>query len=237
MMNEKILLDDRLKHIAIIMDGNGRWATKRGFPREIGHKNGAEAFKRIVEYCKDINLKVLTVYAFSTENWKRPQKEVSAIINLLSRYITECEKNLDKYDLKVKFIGDISVFEKKLVDRIKKLEEKSKNNSLCLNIAFNYGGRSELVNAVNKLINEGKSEITEKDISEAIYTAHCVDPDLIIRTGGDFRISNFLMWQSVYSELYFTDVLWPDFNEDELNKAIVDFYNRKRRFGGLDKDK
>ena len=237
MANEKIILDDRLKHIAIIMDGNGRWATKRGFPREIGHKNGAESFKKLVEYCKDINLKVLTVYAFSTENWKRPEKEVSAILKLLSRYITECENNLDKYDLKVKFIGDISVFDNKLVDRIKNLEKKSKNNSLCLNIAFNYGGRSELVNAVNKLIDEGKREITEADISGAVYTAHCPDPDLIIRTGGDFRISNFLMWQSAYSELYFTDVLWPDFNEEELDKAINDFYGRKRRFGGLDKEK
>ena len=231
------MLDDRLKHIAIIMDGNGRWATKRGFPREIGHKNGAETFKRLVEYCKDINLKVLTVYAFSTENWKRPEKEVSAIMKLLSRYITECEKNLDKYDLRVKFIGDISVFDKKLVNRIVNLEEKSRNNSLCLNIAFNYGGRSELVTAVNKLISNGKGEITEEDISGAIYTAHCPDPDLIIRTGGDLRISNFLMWQSAYSELYFTDVLWPDFNEEELNKAISDFYNRKRRYGGLDKEK
>ncbi len=237
MTNEKIILDDRLKHIAIIMDGNGRWATKRGFPREIGHKNGAEAFKRIVEYCKDINLKALTVYAFSTENWKRPEKEVAAIIKLLSRYITECEKNLDKYDLRVKFIGDISVFDEKLVNRIKKLEEKSENNSLCLNIAFNYGGRNEIVNSVNKLIAGGKTNVTEEDISGAIYTAHCADPDLIIRTGGDLRISNFLMWQSAYSELYFTEVLWPDFNEEELNKAIVDFYNRKRRFGGLDKEK
>ena len=234
MSETKIFLDDRLKHIAIIMDGNGRWATKRSFPREVGHSHGAAAFRKIIEICKEINLQVLTVYAFSTENWKRPKKEVDSIMRLLSQYIGECEKNLDKYDLSINFIGDKSPFDEKTRKRIEILEEKSKNNKLVLNIAFNYGGRSEIAYAVNRLLAEGK-EITEENISSAIYTAHCPDPDLIIRTGGDFRISNFLLWQSAYSELYFTDVLWPDFGKDELYKAIESFYSRKRRFGGLDK--
>lgn len=235
-MSEKnIFLDERLKHIAIIMDGNGRWATKRGLPREIGHSHGAAAFKKIIEICQEINLRVLTVYAFSTENWKRPQKEIDSIMKLLAQYIGECEKNIDKYNLSVRFIGDKTPFEEKLRKRIDILEEKSKNNKLILNIAFNYGGRSEIVYAANKLLSEGE-EITEENISSAIYTCDCPDPDLIIRTGGDFRISNFLMWQSAYSELYFTDVLWPDFGKDELFAAIDSFYSRKRRFGGLDKD-
>ncbi len=237
MADEKIILDERLKHIAIIMDGNGRWATKRGFPREVGHSNGAATFKKIIEYCSEINLQALTVYAFSTENWKRPQKEVNSIMKLLERYVGECEKNIDKYDLSVNFIGDISVFNEKLRKRIEELKEKSKNNKLVLNIAFNYGGRDEIAHAVNTLIKNGRSHITEADLSSALYTSHCPDPDLIIRTGGDFRISNFLLWQAAYAELYFTDVLWPDFDEKELNKAIENFYSRKRRFGGLDKDK
>ena len=234
MSENKIFLDERLKHIGIIMDGNGRWANKRGLPREIGHSYGAETFKKIIEYCRNINLKILTVYAFSTENWKRPQKEVDSIMKLLERYIGECEKNVDKYDLSVRFIGDISPFGDKIKDRILALEEKTKNNGLVLNIAFNYGGRSEIVYAVNKLIASG-TEINEESISSALYTGGYADPDLIIRTGGDFRISNFLLWQSAYSELYFTDVLWPDFKEKDLDEAIDNFYSRKRRFGGLDK--
>lgn len=235
MLEKNLILDERLKHIAIIMDGNGRWANKRGLPREIGHSHGADAFRKIIEYCFKIGLKVLTVYAFSTENWKRPQREVDSIISLLTRYVGECEKNIDKYNCSIRFIGDISVFEKKLRDRIEKLENKSKNNKFVLNIAFNYGGRNEIIYAASKLL-EKKLEITEENLSNELYTAHCPDPDLIIRTGGDFRISNFLLWQAAYSELYFTDVLWPDFDEKELNLAIENFYSRKRRFGGLDKD-
>ena len=232
MEDNKIFLDDRLKHIAIIMDGNGRWATKRGLPREIGHYNGAEAFKHIARYCAKIGLKALTVYAFSTENWKRPKREVDSIMKLLLRYINECEKQLKKDNFRIRFIGDISAFDEKIRNKIYDLEEKSKNNSFILNIAFNYGGRSELVYAANKLVEKGK-DITEKTLSEEMYTVHCGDPDLIIRTGGDLRISNFLLWQAAYAELYFTDVLWPDFGENELNAAIENFYSRKRRFGGV----
>lgn len=229
----RILLDDRLKHIAIIMDGNGRWAKKRGMPREFGHKYGAEAFRKIVEYCGEIGLCVLTVYAFSTENWKRPEKEVKSILALLEHYISECEKNIEKYQAHFRFIGDLSVFDDKLRARIEKLDEITKGRPLVLNIAFNYGGRSELTRAFSRLAESGTREITEEDISRELYTAVCGDPDLIIRTGGDMRISNFLLWQAAYAELYFTDVLWPDFTETELDRAIENFYSRKRRFGGV----
>ena len=234
-MDNKITLDDRLKHIAIIMDGNGRWAKQRGFPREVGHSYGADAFRKILEYCGEIGLKALTVYAFSTENWKRPKSEIDSIIGLLKKYIAECERKSDKYDLAIRFIGDISVFEESLQERIRLLEEKSRNNKLSLNIAFNYGGRSEIVYAAKKLFDKGQ-EITEESLCSEMYTSYCGDPDLIIRTGGDLRISNFLLWQSAYAELYFTDVLWPDFSPKELDKAIESFYSRKRRYGGLNKE-
>lgn len=217
------------------MDGNGRWAIKRGLPREMGHARGAETFRNILEYCKEINLQALTVYAFSTENWKRPEKEVKSILKLLSKYVDEFEEKMDVYNLSLHFIGDISVFDKKLRERINMLEEKSKNNRFILNIAFNYGGRSEIIYAANKLANQG-IEITEDSFAKAVYTSHCPDPDLLIRTGGDYRISNFLLWQAAYAELYFTDVLWPDFGKNELYAAIENFYSRKRRYGGLDKE-
>ena len=229
----KILSDDRLRHIAIIMDGNGRWAKKRGLPREFGHKYGAEAFRKIVEYCGEIGLRTLTVYAFSTENWKRPEKEVNSILSLLRQYVDECEKNIDKYQAHFHFIGDLSVFDESLRGRIEAIEQQTRERPLTLNIAFNYGGRSEIARACARLAEAGVSEITESALSAEMYTAACGDPDLIIRTGGDMRISNFLLWQAAYAELYFTDVLWPDFNEKELDKAIEVFYSRKRRFGGV----
>lgn len=227
------LSDGRLKHIAIIMDGNGRWAQKRGLPREFGHKHGAGTLRRIVEHCGKIGLKALTVYAFSTENWKRPKKEIDSILSLLRQYVEECEKNVEKYRAHFRFIGDLSVFDQELQDRIARLQEQTKDRPFVLNIAFNYGGRSEIVRAYSRLLENGKREITEDDVAEELYTAFCGDPDLIIRTGGDMRISNFLLWQAAYAELYFTDVLWPDFKEDELELAIENFYARKRRFGGV----
>jgi len=225
--------DDRLRHIAIIMDGNGRWATGRGLPREAGHKQGANAFRKIIKHCGEIGLKALTVYAFSTENWKRPQKEVNSIISLLEQYVDECEKNMGKYDIYYHFIGDHSRLDDKLRRRIEEIETKTEDNSFILNIAFNYGGRSELAHAFERLAAKGKTQIGEEDISAELYTTRSGDPDLIIRTGGDLRISNFLLWQAAYAELYFTDVLWPDFGPEELDLAIRDFYARKRRYGGV----
>lgn len=229
----QVKTDDRLRHIAIIMDGNGRWATGRGLPREAGHKQGANAFRKIIKHCEEIGLKALTVYAFSTENWKRPQKEINSIISLLEQYVGECEKNLGKYNIYYHFIGDHSRFDDKLRQRIDAIERKTEHNAFTLNIAFNYGGRSELAYAFEKLAAKGKTKIGEEDIAAELYTAHSGDPDLIIRTGGDFRISNFLLWQAAYAELYFTDVLWPDFGPEELDRAICDFYSRKRRYGGV----
>jgi len=225
--SSQLKVDERLQHIAFIMDGNGRWAQKRGLPREIGHKHGAQTFKKIVRYCGELGIKVVTVYAFSTENWKRSENEVSALINLFNTYIDNFNSDHSEDNIKVKFIGDITRFGDNLASKINKIEEATKNNAFTLNIAVNYGGRSELVHAFNKLISEGKREVTEGDISGAIYTSHCPDPDLIVRTGGDIRISNFLLWQSAYSEFYFTDTLWPDMSANDVDEAIKTFYSRK----------
>ena len=227
------MVDERLRHIAFIMDGNGRWAKKRGLPREFGHKQGAQKFKEIIRYCGDIGFKAITVYAFSTENWKRPEAEVSALMKLFDSYIEGFAKEMIHYDICIKIIGDTSRLDEKLRKKIAEIEEFTKDRSLKLNLAINYGGRSELVYAFNKLVSEGKSEITEEDISSAMYTSECPDPDIIVRTGGDMRISNFLLWQSAYSELYFTDTLWPDMSPEDVDAAVEAFYSRKRRFGGL----
>lgn len=224
-------VDERLRHIAFIMDGNGRWANKRGMPREYGHKKGVEVFKNITEYCHKIGLQCVTVYAFSTENWKRPQREVDSIMKLLDEYLDKSSSE----DVRVHFIGDTSRLDPLLVKKIEAVEERTKDGKSILNVALNYGSRSEIVMACNKLISEGKSEISESDLNSALYTGDCPDPDLIVRTGGDLRISNFLLWQAAYSELYFTDTLWPDMKPKDVDKAIEDFYSRKRRFGGLDK--
>ncbi len=231
--NEKIFVDDKLKHIAFIMDGNGRWAQMRGQPREYGHQEGSEAFKRIVQHCGDIGIKVVTVYAFSTENWKRPKHEVAAIMKLLNTYLSNCEQELSKRGVRFRVIGDKSKLSPSLVKKINRVEEATKNNSLLLNFALNYGGRAEIVSAVNKLIESGKKDVTEQDISESIYTFDCSDPDLIVRTGGDVRISNFLIWQAAYSELYFTETLWPDMSSEDVDAAVREFYTRQRRYGGV----
>lgn len=224
-------VDDRLKHIAFIMDGNGRWATCRGLPREVGHRAGAETFEKVVRYCGDIGIKVVTVYAFSTENWQRPEKEVSAIINLLSLYIDKAEGDLEKNQIRFIFLGDKSVFPEPLKERMLHLESVSLHYPLTLNLAVNYGGHDEIVHAVNELIASGAKSISESDIEAHLYTRESPVPDMIVRTGGDIRLSNFLLWQSAYSELYFTDVLWPDMNEIEVDRAVADFYSRKRRYG------
>ena len=230
--NKKITaVDEKLRHIAFIMDGNGRWATKRGLPREFGHKKGVEVFREITEYCHKIGVQCVTVYAFSTENWKRPKREVDAIMNLLDEYLDKSSNE----DVRVQFIGDVSVLDEKLKNKINSVEQRTAGGKSILNVALNYGSRAELVNAFNKLAASGKTEIMESDINDALYTYNCPDPDLIVRTGGDLRISNFLLWQAAYSELYFTNTLWPDMTSDDVDAAIEDFYSRKRRFGGLDK--
>ena len=189
-----------------------------------------------MDYCREIGLKTSTFYAFSTENWKRPKKEVDSILKLLDKYMDECERDMDKYDFRIRFLGDKTAFDEKRRTRMENLEKKTKNRTRTLNIAMNYGGRDEIVHACNRLLVSGIRSVDENDFAAALYTAGENDPDLIIRTGGDFRLSNFLLWQAAYAELYFTDVLWPDFGKAELDAAITDFYHRKRRFGGVNKE-
>ena len=222
-----------IRHIAFIMDGNGRWAKKRGLPREQGHQFGVKAFRRVLEHCRERGIPVVTVYAFSTENWKRPEKEVRSIIRLMDRYLSDFEKNMESYALRLRFMGDKTPFDEKMRQKMEKLEKDSVHYKRILNIGFNYGGRDEIVHACNALIAQGAVQVTEQELSDALYTAGCPDPDLIIRTGGDLRISNFLLWQAAYAELYFTDVLWPDFGPKELDKAIAEFQRRDRRYGGV----
>lgn len=220
-------------HIAIIMDGNGRWAKKRGLPRTFGHKEGAAALRKIITHAAQIGVKYLTVYAFSTENWKRSQEEVSALMFLFKSYIKNEEKNIMKNNIRFMVSGRSENVSPTLLKAIRELEEKSKDNSgLTFNIAFNYGGRAEIIDAVNKILKSGKEEINEEEFGKYLYN-DLPDPELLIRTSGEMRISNFLLWQIAYSELYITNTLWPDFNEAELDKAIENFNNRDRRFGGV----
>ena len=231
----KLVKDSSLRHIAFIMDGNGRWATSRSLPREAGHVKGAAAFKNVVHICDDFGIETLTVYAFSTENWKRPEREINAIMDLLESNISEAVRDDKKNNAKYRVLGDNDGLGEKFAKRCTELEKLTENNRLLLNIALNYGSRAEITNAVNRLIAEGKKSVTEDDISSALYTAHCPDPDLIVRSAGEFRLSNFLLWQAAYSEIYVTDTLWPDFDRNEVAKAIVDFSKRKRNFGAAPK--
>ena len=220
-----------VRHIAFIMDGNGRWAKKRHMPREYGHKKGAEKFKEITRYCGDIGIETVTVYAFSTENWKRPKREVDALINLLHEYVNDDESSKER--VRVIFLGDKSAFGEKIAEEMALLEKKTANFSKTLCIAMNYGGHAEIVDAVNSLIASGKTHITEEDITGAVCSGVVPPPDMIVRTGGEYRLSNFLLWQSSYSELFFTDTLWPDLTTGEVDKMIDEFRKRKRRFGGV----
>ncbi len=229
----EVRVDERLRHIAFIMDGNGRWAKKRSMPREYGHVNGAKTFKKIIRYCGDIGVKIITVYAFSTENWKRPKNEVDAIMKLLSEYIDDAVASVDENNIQLHFLGDMSIFPEEIRKKIANAEYVSKDKELVLNIALNYGARAEIAHACEVLIAEGKTKISEDDVSSALYTSHCQDPDLIVRTGGDLRLSNFLLWQAAYAEFYFTDTLWPDLDSKEIDKMVAHFYGRKRRFGGI----
>lgn len=228
-----VKVGDDLKHIAFIMDGNGRWAKNRGKSREYGHRVGAETFEKIVRYCGKIGIEAMTVYAFSTENWKRPEKEVSEIMSLLEKYIDRVTSRVSDYDVSVRFIGEKTGMSERLLKKMERAEESTANGKRVLNIALNYGSRAEIVSAVNSLIASGKTEITEEDIDSALYTAKCPEPDLVIRTAGERRLSNFLLWQLAYSEMYFTETLWPDFDESGVELAIKDYYGRTRRYGGL----
>ena len=228
------------RHVAIIMDGNGRWAKKRGLPRKAGHAAGAETFRTIATYAKELGLEYLTVYAFSTENWKRPEDEVSSIMGLLERYLHEAIETMAKDKVKMAFFGDLSPLSPKLRDLCRQTEEISKGYDGCqVNICFNYGGRAELIRAAAEFARQCQQglarpeNLTEEKLDNLLYSAGVPDPDLVIRPSGEVRISNFLLWQSAYSEFYFTDVLWPDFTKEELLRAIADYQNRSRRFGGV----
>lgn len=228
------------KHIAIIMDGNGRWAKKRGLPRTAGHAAGAETFRTIATYCKEIGLDYLTVYAFSTENWKRPQEEVGAIMGLLKKYLLEAIGQMERDRVKMEFFGDLSPLPEELQALCQKTREISKGYDGCqVNICLNYGGRDELLRAAQKFAKdcvEGKADpnhLSEGAFSNYLFSASVPDPDLVIRPSGELRLSNFLLWQSAYAEFYYTDVLWPDFSKEELHRAIAAYQRRSRRFGGI----
>lgn len=226
------------KHIAIIMDGNGRWAKKRGLPRTSGHAAGAEAFRRIATYCGDIGVKYLTVYAFSTENWKRSDEEVTGIMKLMGRYLEEGLRDMEKNRVKICFFGDLSRLSPELRQKCQDAQERSRGYDVQVNFCFNYGGRLEIVQAAQKFASEvaqGKrkpEELTEALFDNYLYSAGVPDPELIIRPSGEMRTSNFLLWQSAYSEYVFMDVLWPDFGPKDLDAAIDEYHRRNRRFGG-----
>ena len=225
------------KHIAIIMDGNRRWAKDRELTTRDGHKEGAQTLEDISKFCNKIGIKYLTVYAFSTENWKRSKKEVSALMAILRMRVDAFIKEKDKQNIRIKVIGDIKGLTKSLQKSIEKAIEITKNNTgLTLNIAFNYGGRTEIIDGINQLLKEGKTSINEEEFRAYLYNTYMPDPELIIRTSGEFRTSNFLLWESAYSEYYITETLWPDFKEEQLKMAIESYMKRDRRFGGVKTD-
>lgn len=227
------------KHIAIIMDGNRRWAKSKGKPAAFGHKEGAKTIEKIVRYANKIGLKYITVYAFSTENWNRAKDEVKSLMLLLQSYIEDYSKRADSENIKVQFLGDISAFSPKMQKGIEDCKERTKNNTgVTFNIALNYGGRAEIIKAIKEISEEVVNnkikieDINENIVSNKLYTAGIPDPDLLIRTSGEIRLSNFLPWQLVYTEFLFVEKYWPDFNEEDLNNAIVEYQKRTRKFGG-----
>lgn len=223
------------KHIGIIMDGNGRWAKARGKNRLVGHREGAESVRAIVEASKKIGIQNLTLYAFSTENWKRATEEVNGLMLLFEQFLKSEKKLMLKENIRLRIIGRKEGVSDRLLRVIDEVEKETylPNPSLELNIAFNYGGRAEIVDGINKLLSEGKKKISEDEFKNYLYNTYIPDPELIIRTSGEFRTSNFLLWQSAYSEYYITDVFWPDFRENEYKKAIDSYIKRERRFGGV----
>ena len=239
-IDENIDKDNIPKHIAIIMDGNGRWAKKRGLPRTVGHKAGVETIRNIVKECSRLNIKYLTLYAFSTENWKRPPEEVNALMKLLVEYLKSEFEELNNNDVVINSIGNIDGLPEVCRNELKLAYEKTKNNKgVVLNLALNYGGRDEIIHAINSLVKDlslnklKESVITEETFEKYLYTASMPDPDLIIRPSGELRLSNFLLWQCAYSEFWYSDICWPDFKPKDLRKAIIDYQKRSRRFGGL----
>ena len=221
------------RHIAIIMDGNGRWAKQRSLPRTAGHKAGAEVFRDIATYCKELGVAYLTVYAFSTENWKRPAEEVSAIMGLLRQYLLEAVDTMERDNIRLKFFGDLSA----IAPELQKLAEETREISghydgFQANICLNYGGRAEILRAARRCAEAGE-DWTEENFGKYLYSTGIPDPELIIRPSGELRLSNFLLWQCAYSEFYFCDTLWPDFTRAELDKAIIAYQKRDRRFGGV----
>ena len=237
--NELFDCDKLPKHLAIIMDGNGRWAKRRGLPRSAGHREGAKAVRRIITSCLDFNIPILTIFAFSTENWKRPKNEIMYLLKLFERVLSKEKANLIKNNIKINFIGRLNNLPDSLTGKMKELHESSKrNNKLILNVAINYGGRAEIVDALKSItlkIEEKKlniEEINENTIRDNLYTHNLPDPDLLIRTAGEMRISNFMIWQIAYTELWVTPVFWPDFDENNLIEAIRNFQKRVRKYGG-----
>lgn len=231
------------RHIGFIMDGNGRWAKMRGLERSEGHKAGARTFRKIGEYCADVGIKYMTFYAFSTENWNRPKAEVRALMKLFKEYLEEGDERIAENDIRqmrLKFIGEREGLPKDLLRLIEKAErESAKYDKVTVNIALNYGGRAEITHAVKEIarkVKEGEmsvEEITESVVNSNIYTCGQPDPDIIVRPSGEYRLSNFMTWQSAYSEFWYSDVLWPDFTEEDVNKLLFDYQKRNRRFGGV----
>ena len=237
--NELFDMSKLPQHLAIIMDGNGRWAKKKGLPRSVGHREGAKAVNRIIANCLDFNIPILTLFAFSTENWKRPKNEIAYLLKLFERVLSKEKANMIENNIKINFIGRLKDLPKQLNDKMNELcEATKKNNKLILNIAINYGGRAEIVDAINSIIlkidkkNLDIEKINEDTIRDNLYTRNLPDPDLLIRTAGEMRISNFLIWQIAYTEFWVTPVLWPDFDKNNLIEAIINFQKRVRKYGG-----
>lgn len=239
-------LDETLKiprHIGVIMDGNGRWAKMRGLPKSAGHKAGADVLKRIAEYCDELGMEAITAYAFSTENWSRPQKEVDYLMNLMYEYLRDAPNLLAGKKAKIRVVGRTDQLSDKIREEIVKTEEMTKNNTgIWLNLAVNYGGREEISHAARTIAEDVKagrldpSQIDEKLMSERMYTSFVPDPDVIIRPSGELRLSNFMLWQAAYSEFWYSDVFWPDFKESDIDRMILDYNKRDRRFGGRNEE-
>ncbi len=222
------------KHIAIIMDGNGRWAAARNLPRSAGHKEGAQAVRRVIEAATELGIEFVTLYVFSTENWSRPKEEIDTLMNLFEKTLDEYQKSAEKKNLRIWVSGEREPLPPQILQKIDKLvQSTAAHTGLTVNLALNYGARQEITYAVNQLLAQGKTQISAQDITAHLYQPLLPAPELIIRTSGEQRLSNFLLWQAAYSEFYFTPVLWPDFDKEELKKAVLEYQHRHRRFGGI----